>query len=139
MDQTQTSQGYHDVERRRFYRIKGALRVFFQVTGSSGEVFSRLVEGVTRDISRQGICLQTHLLIVDGLNVFAKAMESGMRLTLQIDLPNQPERVNATGRVVWHDVTSSWNSAKPFSAGIFLTDMKEKDQKTWCAFIDSVL
>jgi hypothetical protein len=139
MDQTHTSQGYCDVERRRFYRIKGALRVLFQVTDSSGQVFSRFVDGVTRDISRQGICLQTHLLIVDGLNVLAKAMESGMSLTLQIELPNHPERVYVTGRVIWHDVTSSWNSPRPFSAGIFFVDMKEKDQRTWYAFIDSLL
>ena len=139
MEHSQTSQAYHDVERRRFYRIKGALRVFFRVTDSSGQVLSRLVEGVTRDISRQGICLQTHLLIVDGLNVFEKAMEPEMRFFLEIDLPTHPERVSAAGRVIWHDVTSSWDSPKPFCGGVFFTHMEEKDQRIWHAFIDSIL
>lgn len=139
IEQPQTSEAYHDVERRRFYRIKGTVRVFFRVTDSSGQALSRLVEGVTRDISRQGICLQTHLLVVDGLNAFEKAMEPEMRLFLEIDLPTHPERVSATGRVIWHDVTSSWGSSRPFAAGIFFTDMEDKDQRIWHAFIDSIL
>jgi hypothetical protein len=139
MEQPQTSEGYHDVERRRFYRIKGAVRVFFRVTESSGRALSRLVEGVTRDISRQGICLQTHLLIVDGLNAFETAMEPEMRLFLEIDLPTHPERVSATGKVIWHDVTSSWQSPRPFCAGIFFTEMEDRDQRVWHAFIDSIL
>lgn len=139
MDRINTSQAYQDVERRRFIRVKGTVPVFFRLTEPNGQEVSRLIQGETRDISRQGICLQTHILIVDGLNVFAKAMEPDMRLSLEIELPTTNERINAAGRVVWHDVASFWFSPKPFAAGIFFTQMKDKDQKNWHAFIDSIV
>lgn len=139
MDRTRTGQAYRDVERRRFFRVKGTVPVFFRLTDSNGQQISRLVTGETRDFSRQGICLQTHMLIVDGLNVFAKAMEPDMRLSLEIELPTTNERINATGRVVWHDEASFWFSSMPFSAGIFLTEMKDKDWKGWHEFIDSIV
>lgn len=139
MDSGVTSQAYRDVERRRFFRVKGIVPVYFRLTDAMGNEVSRLIEGETRDISRQGICLQTHILIVDGLNVFAKAMESDMNLSLEIKLPTRNELISATGRVVWHDEQSRWFSPKPFSAGIFLTEIKDKDQKSWHDFIDSVV
>jgi hypothetical protein len=139
MDSAMTSRGYRDVERRRFFRVKGTVTVFFRLKDSDGRDISRLIHGETRDISRQGICLQTHMLIVDGLNVFAKAMEPHMILSLQIRLPTRNEHVNARGRVVWHDEESRWLSSKPFSAGIFFTEIMEKDRKSWHDFIDSIV
>jgi len=139
MDKLMNSQAYRDVERRRFFRVKGTVPVFYRLTDANGHDVSRLIDGETRDFSRQGICLQTHVLIADGLNVFSKAMEPDMRLSLKIALPTTSERITATGRVVWHDEGSLWFSSKPFSAGIFLMEMKDKDWKGWHEFIDSVL
>ncbi len=139
MDQVMENQAYRDVERRRFFRIKGTVPVFYRLTDTNGQDVSRLLTGETRDFSRQGICLQTHVLIVDGLNVFAKAMEPDMRLSLEIALPTTNERISAAGRVVWQDEGSLWFSSMPFSAGIFLMEMKDKDWKGWYEFIDSIV
>jgi len=136
MDSITGSQAYRDVERRRFLRVKGTVPVFFQLRDSSDREVSRLIEGESRDISRQGICLQTDMLIVDGLNLFARAMEPDMKLSLKIKLPMRNEPINVTGRVVWHDEASHWFSSKPFSAGVFFTEIRDKDRKSWQDFID---
>jgi hypothetical protein len=139
MNPKMTSQSFRDIERRRFFRVKGTVPVFFQLRDSKGREISRLIQGETRDISRQGICLQSHLLIVDGLNVFSKAMDPDMNLSLQIKLPMLNERISAIGRVIWHDEASRWFSSKPFSAGVFFTEINDKDRKSWHSFIDSIL
>ncbi|MBW2058157.1 MAG: PilZ domain-containing protein [Deltaproteobacteria bacterium] len=130
---------YRDVERRRFFRIKGAVPVFYRLVDVKGAELSRLLTGETRDFSRQGICLQTHVLIVDGVDIFARAMEPDRRLSLAIELPTTNERIRATGRVIWQEDTRSWFSPKPFSAGIFLVEMDDRDWKGWHEFIDSIV
>jgi hypothetical protein len=134
-----TRQRYRDVERRRFFRIKGTVSVYFRLTDASGQNVTRLIKGETRDISRQGICLRTHMLIVNGFNVFAKAMEPHTMLSLEIELPTTNERIKAMGRVIWHDEAARWLSSRPFCAGIFLIEMSDADWKSWHDFIDAIV
>ena len=86
------------------------------------------------NVSPEGICLETNVVLIDGSHVFSEAMMEEKRLKLEIDLPAESERISALGKVIWYDLSSS-GSPYRFRAGVYLTEMDGNAQETWRRFI----
>lgn len=89
------------------------------------------------NVSLEGICLETNVVLVDGSHVFSEAMTEEKRLRLEIDLPDESEKVTAMGKVVWYDLGSS-GSPYRFQAGIYLTEMDGNSKEIWRAFLTAL-
>ena len=86
------------------------------------------------NVSLEGICLETNVVLIDGSHVFSEAMTEEKRLKLEIDLPAESERITARGKVIWYDL-SSFDSPYRFRAGVYLTEMDGNSKETWGRFL----
>jgi hypothetical protein len=130
--------GWRGVERRRFLRLKSPLPVWFNLHHVlSRRETSMRVEGMISNVSFEGICLETNVVLVDGSHLFSEAMTEEKRLRLEIDLPAESETITAIGKVVWYDLNSS-GSPYRFQAGVYLTEMDGNSQKIWEQFLTAL-
>ena len=74
-------------ERRKFKRFDAYMGVKFN---SSDEVQKTFTVGLSKDVSRDGICVSSD-----------EPIEKGSVLDLEIDLPDDPKPVRTSGKVVW--------------------------------------
>lgn len=86
------------------------------------------------NVSAEGICLETNVVLVDGSHVFSEAMTDEKRLKLEINLPGESERITAVGKVIWYDLSTS-GSPYRFRAGVYLTEMDGNFKETWSRFL----
>ena len=89
------------------------------------------------NVSLEGICLETNVVLVDGSHIFSEAMGEEKRLRVEIDLPPESERITAMGKVVWYDLSSS-SSPYRFRAGVYLTDMDGNSTEIWKRFLKAL-
>jgi hypothetical protein len=123
------------VERRKFLRLESPLPVSFNLYHVLGRrETSRRLGGMASNVSPEGICLETNVVLIDGSHVFSEAMTEEKSLKLEIDLPAASERIRALGKVVWYDLSLS-GSPYRFRAGVYLTEMDGNAQETWRRFI----
>jgi len=129
---------WRGVERRKFLRLQSPLSVWFNLYHVLGRrETSRRLGGMISNVSLEGICLETNVVLVDGSHVFSEAMTEEKRLRLEIDLPDESEKVTAMGKVVWYDLGSS-GSPYRFQAGIYLTEMDGNSKEIWRAFLTAL-
>jgi hypothetical protein len=96
--------GWRGVERRKLLRLKSPLPVWFNLYHVLGRhEASRRLGGMISNVSLEGICLETNVVLVDGSHIFSEAMGEEKRLRVEIDLPPESERITAMGKVVWYD------------------------------------
>jgi hypothetical protein len=130
--------GWRGVERRKLLRLKSPLPVRFSLYHVLGRRdASRRLAGMISNGSREGICLETNVVLVDGSHVFSEAMEEEKRLRMEIDLPPESERITAMGKVIWYDLSSS-SSPYRFRAGVYLTEMDENSREIWKQFLTAI-
>ena len=89
------------------------------------------------NVSLEGICLETNVVLVDGSHVFSEAMTEEKRLKIEIDLPAELERITATGKVIWYDLSLS-GSPYRFRAGVYLTEMEGDSREIWGRFLTTL-
>jgi hypothetical protein len=130
--------GWRGVERRKLLRLKSPLPVWFNLYHVLGRRdASRKLGGMISNVSLQGICLETNVVLVDGSHVFSEAMEEEKRLRIEIDLPPESERITAIGKVVWYDLSPS-SSPYRFRAGVYLTEMDGNSKEIWRRFLTAL-
>jgi len=95
------------------------------------------VGGMISNVSLEGICLETNVVLIDGSHLFSEAMTEEKRLRLEIDLPAESERITAIGKVIWYDLSSS-GSPYRFQAGVYLTEMDGNSQTVWKRFLTAL-
>jgi hypothetical protein len=123
------------VERRKLVRLKSPLPVWFNLYHVLGRRdASRRLGGMISNVSLEGICLETNVVLVDGSHVFSEAMEEEKRLRMELDLPSESERITAIGRVIWYDLSPS-GSPYRFRAGVYLTEMDGNSKEIWRRFL----
>jgi len=123
------------VERRKLVRLKSPLPVWFNLYHVLGRRdASRRLGGMISNVSLEGICLETNVVLVDGSHVFSEAMEGEKRLRMELDLPSESERITAIGRVIWYDLSPS-GSPYRFRAGVYLTEMDGNSKEIWRRFL----
>jgi hypothetical protein len=130
--------GWRGVERRKLLRLKSPLPVWFNLYHVLGRhEASRRLGGMISNVSLEGICLETNVVLVDGSHIFSEAMGEEKRLRVEIDLPPESERITAMGKVVWYDLSSS-SSPYRFRAGVYLTDMDGNSTEIWKRFLKAL-
>jgi hypothetical protein len=130
--------GWRGVERRKFLRLKSPLPVSFNLYHVlSRRETSMRVGGMISNVSLEGICLETNVVLIDGSHLFSEAMTEEKRLRLEIDLPAESERITAIGKVIWYDLSSS-GSPYRFQAGVYLTEMDGNSQTVWKRFLTAL-
>ncbi len=129
--------GWRGVERRKFLRLESPLPVRFNLYNVLGRRdASRKLGGMISNVSLEGICLETNVVLVDGSHVFSEAMEEE-RLRMEIDVPPESERITALGKVMWYDLSSS-GSPYRFRAGVYLTEMDGNSKEIWRRFLSTL-
>jgi hypothetical protein len=126
---------WRGVERRKLLRLNSPLPVQFNLYHVLGRrEASRRLGGMISNVSLEGICLETNVVLVDGSHIFSEAMEEEKRLRVEIDVPPESEKVTALGKVMWYDLSSS-GSPYRFRAGVYLTEMDGNSKEIWRRFL----
>ncbi len=99
-------------ERRRFKRFDAYMSVKCAVP--SNENAKNYTVGLTRDLSRDGICLST-----------SQPLPSGSTLNIEIDIPDDPRPICTTGKVMW---TKNGNADEGSNHGIRFVNIDPIDK-----------
>jgi len=127
---------YRDIEHRKFIRLKDSLSLSVRLVNCyNDKVYSRHIRGRTLNISREGLCIETSTVTVDGVDIFNNAMSNDKNLEIEIDLNNDKEKIKAFGRVIWFDMTPKQKSFF-FKAGVYLSQIRADDIDRWYNFVE---
>lgn len=102
-----------------------------------GESRFETVAGRTRDVSGEGLCLETNTVMMGRIHVLAEAMDGENRLLLTIEIPDGESPLEALGAVIWYDLAPK-DSDFHFRAGVLFTEMGEEASKRWRNFLSTV-
>jgi hypothetical protein len=97
---------FDELEKRKFQRLEFPLEVTVEIV-SAQEVPKGLprLHIKSRNISKNGICLETRSIEVDGVNLLSGlpfARENRLHLSIEL-IPEEP-LLMATGEVRWYDI-----------------------------------
>ena len=117
-------------ERRRTLRLEVPLAIRFRITNTDGKgTASRELHGETRNVSREGFCIETDTVEADGLHVFGDTlMIRSSEIAVEIDLPGEGEPLRCVGEVVWYDRCEE-GAPYRFRVGVQLTRIDEEEKK----------
>ena len=102
----------------------------------SGNIYSRQIKGRTLNISREGLCIESSTVTVNGVDIFNDAMSIDKSLEIEIYAFKGEENIKAFGDVIWLDMTPKEKSFI-FKAGVFLTFKSPVDTDMWHKFVES--
>ena len=129
---------YRSIENRKFIRLKQTLSLEMKlIDAQSGASYSRTIRGNTLNISREGICIETSTVTVDGVDIFNDAMSEDRILQIALTVSHDVDILIALGKVIWFDMTPRQKSFL-FKAGVFLDFKHSEDRERWNTFIDTV-
>jgi hypothetical protein len=128
---------YRNIEHRRFIRLKDSLSLDVRLVDyHTREVFSRQIKSKTLNISREGLCIETSTVTVNGVDVFNDAMSDDKNLEIEINDSQSAEKILAIGKVVWFDMTPKQKSFL-FTAGVYITLMEPADKDKWYNLVEN--
>jgi len=102
-----------------------------------GESRFEAVAGRTRDVSGEGLCLETNTVMMGRIHVLAEAMDGENRLFLAIEIPDGESPLEALGTVIWYDLAPK-DSDFHFRAGVLFTEVGEEAWKRWRNFLSTI-
>lgn len=116
-----------DVERRKFLRLKDPLSVKYKIVNEINESkSSRALHGITKNISINGICLETNTVQIDGMHI---SHDSSMlyKNIIEIDIDITSNTIiHARGSVCWYDLSRNKNKYQ-YDVGITFSEISEDD------------
>jgi len=128
---------HRGIEHRKFIRLKDSIPLAIRLVDChSGKIYSRQINGRTLNISREGLCVETTTVTVNGVDIFNDAMSDEKNLEIEIDLHKGEEKIKALGKVVWLDMTPKQKSFL-FKAGVFLNIREQSDLDKWYNFVEN--
>ena len=72
---------YRDIEHRRFIRLKDSISLGVRLVDCHNqEVCSRQIKSKTLNVSREGLCIETSTVTVNGVDIFNDAMSDDKNL-----------------------------------------------------------
>ncbi len=124
------------LEKRKFQRLEFPLEVTVEVV-SSVEVPKGppLLHVKSRNISKDGICLETKFLEVDGINLLSGrpgARENRLHLSIEL-IPDEPT-FEAIGELCWYDVAHD-KADFMYHIGIEFVDIKDNRREQLARFL----
>jgi len=127
---------YRDIEHRKFIRLKDSISLSVRLVNCySGKVYSRQIKGRTLNISREGLCIETGTVTVNGVDIFNSAMSNDKNLEIEIDVYDDKEKIKALGKVIWFDMTPKQKSFL-FKAGVYLNQIGTDDIDRWYKLVE---
>jgi len=128
---------YRDIEHRKFIRLTDSISVDMRLVDcQSGKIYSRHIQGRTLNISREGLCIETDTVTVNGVDIFNDAMSNEKNFELEIDAFKNEEKIKALGKIIWLDMTPKQKSFL-FKAGVYLNLKWSGDEDRWYRFVES--
>jgi len=128
---------YKDIENRKFIRLKDSISIGMRlVDAQTGKVYSRQIKGSTVNISREGLCIESTTVTVDGVDIFNDAMSDEKSLEIEVPIPDDQEKITAFGKVVWLDMTPKHKSFL-FTAGVYLDLEKCGNAEKWFRLVEN--
>jgi c-di-GMP-binding flagellar brake protein YcgR len=119
------------VSERRTAKIPVRFRVVQE--GSDMRV-SEPVDGLLRDISRQGVALETPCIVVDGLHIsYNQHPTQRNRVYLQWELPSK-QAMKAVGETVWYERISTAEAR--FVVGLRFVEISAEDRRALEEFLE---
>jgi len=128
---------YKDIENRKFIRLKDSISIGMRLIDShTGKVYSRQIKGSTLNISREGLCIESTTVTVNGVDIFNDAMSDEKSLEIEVPLPEDQDIIKALGKVVWLDMRPKHKSFL-FTAGVYLDLEKCGNSEKWFSLVES--
>jgi len=128
---------YRDIEHRRFIRLNDSIPLAMRLVDcKSGKIYSKQIRGITLNVSREGLCIETNTVTVNGVEIFNDAMSDDKNLELEIETINGKEKIKALGKVIWLDMTPQQKSFL-FKAGVYLNLNWSGDNEKWDDLVKS--
>lgn len=128
---------YKDIENRKFIRLKDSISIGMRlVDAQTGKVYSRQIQGSTLNISREGLCIESTTVTVNGVDIFNDAMSDEKNLEIEVPIPEDQDTIKALGKVVWLDMTPKHKSFL-FTAGVYLDLEKCGNSEKWFSLVES--
>lgn len=128
---------HRGIEHRKFIRLKDSISLAIRLIDcQSGKTYSKQINGRTLNISREGLCIETSTVTVDGVDIFNGAMSDEKNLEIEIDAYQGKEKIIALGKVVWLDMTPKQKSFL-FKAGVSLNIREKTDVDRWYNFVEN--
>ncbi len=121
-------------ERRSSRRVAARISVRFRVVRErSGLEVSQPVLGHLRDISRQGMAMETAEILVDGLHIsYDDHPSQRNKLYLQMELPGIGS-LKAVGETIWYERIPG--SQPLFAVGVRFVEMTPEDSEKLLRFL----
>jgi hypothetical protein len=128
---------YRDIENRKFIRLRDSISVNMRLVDAQTEkIYSRQIEGSTVNISREGLCIESSTVTVDGVDIFNDAMSDERCLEIEIRVPDEKKIIKTLAKVVWLDMTPKHKSFL-FKAGVYLDLSQCPKKEDWYNLVDS--
>ena len=128
---------HRGIEHRKFIRLKDSISLLITLVDSYSEkIYSRQIIGKTLNISKEGLCIETSTVTVDGVDIFNDAMSYEKSLDIEIDAYQGEDKIKAFGKVVWLDMTPKQKTFL-FKAGVFLNIKDPGDVKRWYNLVEN--
>lgn len=118
------------VENRKYPRIETALSIRFNLNPDHHFVpgIRKMgVGGTVRNISFEGLLIDSRLDLLDVCQIFPEAMEDDSAFELEVVLTDSRERrVLVKGAVRWYRVGGPEKKIRQFQAGLYLKDAESR-------------
>ncbi len=123
-------------ELRKSLRLPVSLPVKFRLFDiATRKTHDVNAHGQTRNISAEGLCLETNTTKIDHLEIFLTCLKGEKQLQLEIELPNVRSPLQFRGKVLWYSGQLP-GSPYQFSIGIFITEATEYDRTHWQKYVE---
>lgn len=106
------------------------------VSGWDKKKASKVVLGVVKNISEDGLCLKTNSLEIDGLNIaYDDTPLVRNKLVIELDLPDLTEPLKLEGEVEWYEKESRRDF---YSVGVSFSKIGDREKDVLKKFIEKV-
>ncbi len=109
------------------------MRKFKIISGKNPKNTSSIINSIAKNISLNGLCLETSLVQSDGLHIsHDSSMMTKNKLDIEIELPNKNDTgenldvIHVLGRVIWYDKKTNYQHF-PFEVGIDILEISDED------------
>lgn len=122
-------------ERRRLARCHLGVPVRFHIVREGeGTKVSRLLEGMLRDVSAEGIAMETPCIETDGLHISYDSVPARKnRIYLQFELPSE-KAVKAVAETIWYERMSSADNL--FAVGLKFLEISKESRAALKEFLE---
>ena len=125
-----------DFELRKSVRLPVSLPVMFRLFDvSTREPSPTTIYGQIRNISFEGLCLETNTTSADNCDIFLSCLRGRKLLQLEVKLPKVGKPLRLQGKLLWYDRRLP-GSTYQFFAGIYITEATERSRKLWQEYVE---